>query len=95
MFEYKGPREKNGIIDYMKEQAKSPSWEIQSAIEAKNNIARTEATAFGFFTEKNDMYEEYIGAANELRGILLSKKSYTLKFWCCFHTIGLSIIIRC
>lgn len=52
----------------MKEQAKLPSMEIKSVLEMQNNMARTDATVIGYFTEKGDMYEEYIGAANELRG---------------------------
>ena len=54
----------------MKEQAKLPSQEIQNIVEGKNNIARTESTSFAYFPEKNDMYDEYIAAANEVRGKL-------------------------
>lgn len=67
-FEYKGPRDQEGIVRYMREQAKLPSRQIATPIEATNNLARTDANVIGYFSEKNDMYEEYIGAANELRG---------------------------
>lgn len=67
-FEYKGPRDREGIVRYMREQAKLPSRQIDTSLEATNNFARTDANVIGYFPEKNDMFEEYIGAANELRG---------------------------
>ncbi|XP_042239990.1 protein disulfide-isomerase A4-like [Homarus americanus] len=69
-FEYKGKRDHSGIVDYMKEQARLPSREVQTALEAQNNFARTDANVIAYFSEKNDMFEEFIGAANELRGKL-------------------------
>ena len=56
------------LQNYLPQQAKLPSREVTSPKEAINNLARLEATVAAYFTEKNDMYEEYIGAANELRG---------------------------
>lgn len=71
-FDFKGRRDLEGIIEYMKEQAKLPSMEIKSVLEMQNNMARTDATIIGYFTEMGDMFEEYIGAANELRGMVSS-----------------------
>lgn len=67
-FEYRGPRDQEGIVQYMREQAKVPSRQITTVLEATNNFARTDANIIGYFPEKNDMFEEYMGAANELRG---------------------------
>lgn len=69
-FDFKGRRDLEGIVEYMKEQAKLPSMEIKSVLEMHNNMVRTDATVIGYFTEKGNMFEEYIGAANELRGIV-------------------------
>lgn len=69
-FDFKGRRDLEGIVEYMKEQAKLPSMEIKSVLEMHNNMVRTDATVIGYFTEKGNMFEEYIGAANELRGKL-------------------------
>lgn len=69
-FDYKGQRDLAGIVLYMKEQAKLPSREVQTSNEAINNFARTDANVIGYFAERNDMFDEYIGAANELRGKL-------------------------
>ena len=52
----------------MKEQAKLPSRELNTPLETTNNFARTDANVIGYFSEKNNMYEEFIAAANELRG---------------------------
>ncbi|KAK8746821.1 hypothetical protein OTU49_016835 [Cherax quadricarinatus] len=69
-FDYKGKRDHSGIVEYMKEQAKLPSREVKTAVEAQNNFARKDANVIAYFSEKNDMFDEYIGAANELRGKL-------------------------
>lgn len=73
-FDYKGQRDLAGIVQYMKEQAKLPSREVQTSHEALNNFARTDANVIGYFAERNDMFDEYIGAANELRGKVLNWK---------------------
>ncbi|KAK7084932.1 hypothetical protein SK128_013057 [Halocaridina rubra] len=69
-FDFKGPRDQAGIVAYMKEQAQLPSKEVKTYLETQNNFDRTDANVIGYFLEKNDMFEEYIGAANELRGKL-------------------------
>ena len=77
-FEFKGRRDQEGIVEYMKEQVKLPSREVTTVLEAINNFAKTDANIIGYFAEKNDMFEEYIGAANELRGEKFSFLSYVL-----------------
>lgn len=68
VYNYNGPREKQNIIDYMKEQAKPPSEEKKHMLGISNNMDRLEATVVGFFNGKSDLYDEYIVAANEMRG---------------------------
>lgn len=70
-YQFSGARDQSGMVDYMREQAKLPSREVTSPTEASNNLARLDATIAAYFTEKSDMYEEFIGAANELRGRLV------------------------
>jgi len=68
VYEYNGPREKQNIIDFMKEQFKPPSEEKNHMLGITNNMDRLEATVVGFFNGKSDMYDEYIVASNEMRG---------------------------
>ncbi|XP_076067229.1 putative protein disulfide-isomerase A4 [Oratosquilla oratoria] len=70
-FEYKGPRDHQGIVSHMREQAKLPSKEISIILDAQNSMARSDVTVFAHFLEKNDMFDEFINAANELRGRLV------------------------
>merc|ERR1719210_222364 len=67
VYNYNGPREKQNIIDYMKEQARPPSDEKTHMLGITNNMDRTEVTVVGFFNGKSDLYDEYIVAANEMR----------------------------
>jgi len=67
VYNYNGPREKQNIIDYMKEQARPPSDEKNHMLGITNNMDRTEVTVVGFFNGKSDLYDEYIVAANEMR----------------------------
>lgn len=69
-FEFRGQRDQSGMVSYMREQAKLPSKEVGSAKELNNLAPRTDVTIIAYFAEKNDMFEEYIGAANELRGMV-------------------------
>ncbi|XP_057369864.1 LOW QUALITY PROTEIN: probable protein disulfide-isomerase A4 [Daphnia carinata] len=70
VFEYKGPREHRGIVDHMKELARPASKLVNSLGELKSEMDRTEATVVGFFSSKSPLYEEYMAASEELRGIL-------------------------
>ena len=68
VYEYNGPREKANIIEFMKEQVKHPSDEKTSVQGINNNIDRLETTVVGFFNGRSDLYDEYVVAANEMRG---------------------------
>jgi len=67
-YEYNGPREKQNIIDFMKEQVKLPSEEKTHMLGITNNLDRLEATIVGFFNGKSDLFDEFVVAANEMRG---------------------------
>ena len=67
VYNYNGPREKENIIDYMKDQARPPSEEKTHMLGISNNMDRTEVTVVGFFNGKSDLFDEYIVAANEMR----------------------------
>jgi len=68
VYEYNGPREKQNIIDFMKEQNKLPSTEKTHMLGITNNMDRLETTVVGFFNGKSDLYDEFVVAANEMRG---------------------------
>ena len=68
VYEYNGPREKQNIIDFMKEQMKLPSEEKSTALGITNNMDRLEATVVGYFNGKSDLFDEFVVAANEMRG---------------------------
>ena len=68
MYEYNGPRERENIVTYMKAQAKPPSEEKSHHLGISNNLDRTEITVVGFFLGKSDLYDEFLVAANEMRG---------------------------
>ena len=68
VYDYNGPREKENIIAYMKEQFKPPSEEKKHMLGVTNNMDRLEITVVGFFKEKSDLYDEFLVAANEMRG---------------------------
>ena len=80
VFEYNGPREKQNIIDFMKDQFKPPSEEKNHGLGITINIDRLETAVVGFFNGKSDMHDEYIVASNEMRG--------TFKF---MHTTDVAI----
>jgi protein disulfide-isomerase A4 len=67
-FEYNGPRERDNIITFMKEQFKLPSEQKDHMLGLSNNMDRLDVTVVGFFKEKSDLYDEYMVAANEMRG---------------------------
>jgi protein disulfide-isomerase A4 len=68
VFEYKGPREHRGIVDHMKELARPASKIVSSLGELKSAMDRTETTVVGFFSSKSTLYEEFMAAAEEMRG---------------------------
>jgi len=68
VFPYNGPREKANIIEFMKMQNKLPSELKTTHLGIKNNMDRLDATVVGFFKGESDLYDEFIVAANEMRG---------------------------
>ncbi len=71
VFDYKGSPEKANIVAYMREQHRSPSEEKSNVFAIKNHMDRNEATVIGFFESKSsDLFEEFMAAANEMRGTL-------------------------
>ena len=68
-FEYKGPRDHAGIVKHMKELARPPSKLVNSVSQIKNTLDRTETNVIAFFSSKNDLYDEYMAAGEELRGM--------------------------
>ncbi len=63
-----GPREKENIVGFMREQAKAPSEEKSHMLGISNNMDRLDITVVGFFKGKSDLYDEFYVAANEMRG---------------------------
>jgi len=68
LYTYKGPREQDNIVEYMKQQASAPSEEKNSKLGITNNMDRLDITVVGFFNGKTDLYDEFMVAANEMRG---------------------------
>ncbi len=67
-FEYKGPREHKGIVEHMKEQSRPASKQHNTIGELKGAMDRFDATVVGFFSNKTDLYHEYMAAAQDIRG---------------------------
>jgi len=80
LYNYNGPREKDNIVAFMKEQAQLPSEQKNSKVGIVNNMDRLDVTIVGFFNGKSDLYDEFMVAANEMRG--------TFKF---LHTVDPAI----
>ena len=69
-YEYKGPREYRGIVEHMKEQGRPPSKLVSSIGQMNSALDRTETSILGFFTDSTaPLYQEYMAAAQEFRGI--------------------------
>ena len=66
-FDYKGPREHKGIVDHMKELARPASKQHDTVGELKAAMDRFDTTVVGFFSNKTDLYHEYMAAAEDLR----------------------------
>jgi hypothetical protein len=52
----------------MRVQQQPPSLEVSTASALSNSLDRLEATVLGLFNGKSDLYEEFMVAANEMRG---------------------------
>ncbi|XP_061821458.1 protein disulfide-isomerase A4 [Nerophis lumbriciformis] len=68
MFDYNGPREKFGIVDYMNEQAGPPSKQVQAVKQVQELLKDgDDAVIVGVFSSEDAAYETYIEACNSLR----------------------------
>ncbi|KAL1006597.1 hypothetical protein UPYG_G00074260 [Umbra pygmaea] len=68
-FDYNGPRERMGIVDYMSEQAGPPTKQVQTVKQVQELIKDgDDAVIVGVFSSDQDMaYELYVEASNALR----------------------------
>jgi len=93
VFDYNGPREKQNIIDFMKGQSKPPSEEKNHMLGITNNMDRTEVTVVGYFNGKSDLYDEYVVAANEMRGTFKFMHSFDADVAKSFDVAQESIVV--
>lgn len=93
VFDYNGPREKQNIIDFMKSQSKPPSEEKNHMLGITNNMDRTEVTVVGYFNGKSDLYDEYVVAANEMRGTFKFMHSFDADVAKSFDVAQESIVV--
>uniref|UniRef100_A0A3Q3FQF1 Protein disulfide-isomerase A4 n=1 Tax=Labrus bergylta TaxID=56723 RepID=A0A3Q3FQF1_9LABR len=79
MFDYNGPREKHGIVDYMVEQSGPPSKQIQAQKQVQELIKDgDDAVIVGVFSGEQDAaYETYIEACNALREDFTFRHSFS------------------
>ena len=56
VYEYNGPREKDNIVTFMREQFKPPSEQKDHMLGLTNNMDRLDITVVGFFKGKTDLY---------------------------------------
>jgi len=66
VFDFNGPKESEGLINYLKEQSKPPSDLISTFKDIQ--CSKFDPTVIGVFAGLTDMYEEFIVAANKMRG---------------------------
>ncbi|XP_029935147.1 protein disulfide-isomerase A4 [Myripristis murdjan] len=78
-FEYNGPREKYGIVDYMSEQAGPPSKQVQTVKQVQELIKDgDDAVIVGVFSSEQDAaFEIYIEACNALREDFTFRHSFS------------------
>ncbi|MCO5559651.1 hypothetical protein L7F22_013252 [Adiantum nelumboides] len=87
--DYKGPRDADGIISYLKKQVGPPSSEIKTAEEGEKLVDQAGVLVVGVFeSPDSDEYKSFISTASELRseyefkhtfdGSLLPKKDVVL-----------------
>jgi protein disulfide-isomerase A4 len=93
VFDYNGPREKQNIVDFMKGQSKPPSEEKNHMLGITNNMDRTEVTVVGYFNGKSDLYDEYVVAANEMRGTFKFMHSFDADVAKSFDVAQESIVV--
>ncbi|MED6286152.1 Protein disulfide-isomerase A4 [Characodon lateralis] len=78
-FEYNGPRETYGIVDFMSEQAGPPSKQVQAAKQVQELLKDgDDAVIVGIFSSEQDAaYEIYIEACNALREDFVFRHSFS------------------
>ncbi|KAM6900800.1 protein disulfide-isomerase A4 [Xenentodon cancila] len=78
-FDYNGPREKHGIVDYMGEQAGPPSKQVQAAKQVQELMKDgDDALIVGVFSSDQDAaYEIYLEACNLLREDFTFRHSFS------------------
>ncbi|KAG7525337.1 disulfide-isomerase A4 [Solea senegalensis] len=79
VFEYNGPRETHGIVEYMGEQAGPPSKQVQAAKQVQELIKDgDDAIIVGVFSSEQDAgYEVYTEACNALRDDFTFRHSFS------------------
>ncbi|KAI9518704.1 Protein disulfide-isomerase A4 [Dissostichus eleginoides] len=79
MFDFNGPRQHQGIVDYMGEQAGPPSKQVQAVKQVQDLIKDgDDAVIVGVFSSEQDAaYEIYIEACNSLREDFTFRHSFS------------------
>lgn len=79
MFDFNGPRQHQGIVDYMGEQAGPPSKQVQAVKQVQDLIKDgDDAVIVGVFSSDQDAaYEIYIEACNSLREDFTFRHSFS------------------
>ncbi|KAF4075838.1 hypothetical protein AMELA_G00223500 [Ameiurus melas] len=79
VFDYNGPREKHGIVDYMSEQAGPPSKQVQAVKQIQELVKDgDDAVIVGMFSSEEDAaYEIYQEACNTLRDDYMFRHTFT------------------
>ncbi|KAK3541608.1 hypothetical protein QTP86_033078 [Hemibagrus guttatus] len=79
VFDYNGPREKHGIVDYMSEQAGPPSKQVQAVKQIQELVKDgDDAVIVGVFSSEEDAaYEIYQEACNTLRDDYKFRHTFT------------------
>ncbi|XP_017309171.1 protein disulfide-isomerase A4 [Ictalurus punctatus] len=79
VFDYNGPREKHGIVDYMSEQAGPPSKQVQAVKQIQELVKDgDDAVIVGMFSSEEDAaYEIYQEACNTLRDDYVFRHTFT------------------
>ncbi|KAM9839612.1 protein disulfide-isomerase A4 [Aulostomus maculatus] len=79
VFEYNGPRENFGIVDYMSEQAGPPSKQVQASKQVQELVKDgDDAVIVGIFSSEQDAaFETYIEACNALREDFTFRHSFS------------------
>ncbi|XP_034017272.1 protein disulfide-isomerase A4-like [Thalassophryne amazonica] len=79
VFDYNGPREKYGIVDYMGEQAGPPSKQVQTVKQVQELIKDgDDAVIVGVFSDEQDAaFDLYIEACNVLREDFTFRHSFS------------------